>query len=106
AYQGYGRNLDLSFVNMLNRFATSGLKPFRTFFIDISPKEAEKRRKAARADTDRMESEDIDFYRKIRRGFLELTKQEPGRVIRIDGERNPAIIADEIWDYIRAIWNL
>lgn len=104
AYQGYGRNLDLSFVNMLNRFATSGLKPFRTFFIDISPVEAEKRRKAARAHTDRMESEDIEFYRKIRRGFLELKKQEPDRVVRIDGERPPAVIADEIWSYVREIW--
>ena len=37
AYQGFGRELDLKIVEMINHFATSRLQPYLTFFIDISP---------------------------------------------------------------------
>ena len=106
AYQGYGRKLDLSFVNSLNLFATSELKPYKTFFIDISPEEAEKRRKAAMFETDRIENEGVEFYKKIRNGFLELAKKEPERFISIDGDKSPDIIAGILWEIVIEIWDL
>jgi dTMP kinase len=106
AYQGFGRVLDLSFVNSLNLFATSQLKPYKTFFIDITPKEAEKRRKAAMFETDRIENEGVDFYKQIRDGFLKMVKNEPERFICIDGEQPPSIIADHLWENICYIWDL
>ncbi len=107
AYQGYGRNLDIEMVQKLNEFATSNLKPYRTFFIDISPEEAERRRiEKQKLEKDRMESEDIEFYRRIRNGFLSISKKEPQRFIIINGERSIEEIAADIWQQIRRIWKL
>ena len=55
AYQGYGRRLDLQVVRTVNYFATSHLQPYKTFFIDISAEEAEKRQKSKNLDKDRLE---------------------------------------------------
>lgn len=104
AYQGYGRNIDIDFVYRLNRFATSGLVPYRSFFIDISPETAESRRKQARTQSDRMESEGLDFYRKIREGFLKLAESEPERFVAIDGELPEQEISDQIWKELSEFW--
>lgn len=106
AYQGYGRGLDLSVVQMLNRFATSGLVPYRTFFIDISPEEAERRWRNTRQPGDRLESGGREFFRRIREGFLMLCESEKHRFLRIDGERPPEEIAADIWNHLRPLWNL
>lgn len=104
AYQGYGRNIDMDFVHRLNRFATSGLLPYRTFFIDISPEEAEKRRLKIGTQLDRLESEGVEFYRKIREGFLKLAAAEPERIVRIDGELDEQKISEQIWKVLAEIW--
>lgn len=112
AYQGYGRNIDINFVDELNRFATSGLTPFKTFFIDITPEEAEKRRKLlssmkdSRSKKDRMESENMEFYDRIRQGFLKLAENEPGRIVRINGELPQDQIAENIWNILSQFWPL
>ena len=106
AYQGYGRGLDIDFVKKLNRFATGGLLPFKTFFIDISPQEAEKRRQQAGLHQDRLEIGGIPFYQKVREGFLHIAAEEPERFVTISGERPIADIANEIWQHIEQIWNL
>ena len=87
AYQGYGRNLDISFVEMLNRFATSGLLPYKTYFIDISAEEAIRRREAAERKSDRLESESIRFYREIRQAYQRIAREFPERFITIPGEK-------------------
>lgn len=106
AYQGTGRELDMQMVKMLNQFATSGVKPYRTFFIDISPQEAENRRLLTGKSRDRLESGGIDFFIKVRESFLILCDQEPNRFVRIDGERSQQDIAADIWQHIRGIWSL
>ncbi len=106
AYQGYGRRLDLEAVKLLNRFATAGLKPYRTFFIDISVEEAERRGQQMGRGRDRLESGGRDFFQRVRQGFLKLCKEETERFVRIDGERPMDIIAREIWEIVRKIWEL
>jgi dTMP kinase len=106
AYQGYGRNLDITFVTALNQFATSDLIPYRTFFIDILPEEAANRRKAAGRKSDRLESEHIQFYHAIREGYLELAQQHPERFIVVDGNRPVNQIAEDIWKEVLQIWEL
>ncbi len=105
-YQGYGRNLDIRFVNQLNRFATSGLTPYKTFLIDISPEEAYRRHQKARRRRDRLESEKISFYHAIREGFQKLCSEFPNRFIIINGEKSEEDVADEIWEHLRIIWHL
>ena len=106
AYQGFGRGLDLSFVNQLNHFATSGLVPHKTFLLSISPEEAARRRKSAGRANDRLESEHISFYRQIEQGYRQLAEDYSGRFITIPGAGSVENIAGEIKRQVFKIWNL
>ena len=83
AYQGYGRGLDIERINMLNNIATGGLKPDLTIVFDIDEQTSSER---VGKNKDRMESAGLEFFRKVRNGFLEISKQEPQRVKVIDSK--------------------
>lgn len=104
AYQGYGRRLDLSAVRTINHFATSNLQPFKTFFIDISAEQAEKRQKSKNLSKDRLENSGFEFFQVIRSGYLEMCQEEPERFIKIHGENETENIADEIWSHLSQFW--
>lgn len=74
AYQGYGRGLDLSLIERMNEIATSGRQPDLTFLLDLPAEKALERRGKVR---DRIEQEDLAFYRRVRTGYLELTRGDP-----------------------------
>ncbi len=101
AYQGYGRGIDLEVVNTLNRFATNGLVPYKTFFIDITPETAMARQTGER---DRLEGGGMAFYTRVREGFLRIAREEPQRFVIVDGERPVEAIAREIWEWVAKIW--
>ncbi len=92
AYQGYGRGLDLELIRQLNDAATEGRKPDITFLIDLPAELALSRRPG---EGDRIEGEDLEFYRRVRRGYLELTRGDR-RVVVIDGRRSVQEIASEV----------
>ena len=96
AYQGYGRGLDLDLIRRLNEAATCGTVPDVTFLIDV-PAEFTLRRKADRGD--RIEVESIEFHRRVRRGFLELTEGDP-TVHVLDGTRSIEEIADAVAQHL------
>ncbi len=77
AYQGYGRKLDLDRINMLNNIATSGLTPNMTIVFDIDIETSMNR---VGKNKDRMESEGLEFHKRVRNGYLEIAKKEPNRV--------------------------
>ena len=77
AYQGYGRGLDIERINMLNNLATSGLKPDLTIVLDVDVETSMQR---VGKEKDRMESAGIEFFKRVRNGFLEIAKKEPDRV--------------------------
>ena len=77
AYQGYGRGLDLEQIHKLNNIATSGLKPDLTIVLDVDLETSQAR---VGKEKDRMESAGIEFFQKVRQGFLEIAKNEPTRV--------------------------
>ena len=82
AYQGYGRGVDLDRINMLNDIATSGMKPDLTFVFDIDIETSMSR---VGKEQDRMESAGIEFFKRVRQGYLEIAKAEPERVKLLDG---------------------
>jgi len=97
AYQGYGRGLHHGGVKSINTIATSGLMPKKTFFIDIPVQEMYKRRTESHQEIDRMEMSNEDFYNRVRDGYIELAKDEPGRFVTIDGRQPIDAIHDVIW---------
>jgi len=85
AYQGYGRGLDIPWIETLNEKATQGILPEVTFLLDINPDLARQRAKKK----DRIEREEIDFHQRVRQGYLELAKLHPERIKIMSGEGSP-----------------
>ena len=85
AYQGYGRGLDIKRINMLNNIATGGRKPDLTFVFDIDVETSMKR---VGSEKDRMESAGMEFFNRVRNGYLEIAKQEPERVKVVNAARS------------------
>ena len=96
-YQGIGRNLALDPVNQINRFAVGNVMPDLTIVLDVPTKVSLQRIRQRATDLpDRMERENIDFYEKIRAGYLVLAKGMPNRFVVIDGTLKPDQIARKI----------
>lgn len=95
AYQGYGRGLDLDFVDDLNRRATDGLRPNLTVLLDLDPAEG-LRRVAGRGAEDRLEREDLAFHQRVREGFLSQARRDPSWQI-VDASRSAGEVADRVW---------
>src|SRR5688572_29021383 len=85
-YQGVARNLSMDPVNQINHFAVGSVLPHLTIVIDV-PTEVSLARIRQRASDlpNRMERENIDFYTKVREGYLVLAKGLPERFVVIDG---------------------
>jgi dTMP kinase len=101
AYQGYGRGLELDFLEDLNRLCTGGLKPDVTLLLDIDPGEAQHRRQ--KETPDRLEREGLDFQTRIRDGYLELWSKEPERIKRLDAKHSPAELVGEAMRIIQSL---
>lgn len=94
-YQGYGRGLDPVELRKWNDFATGGLAPDVTFLLDIDPAQG----LARIASKDRLDSEPLDFHKRIRDGFLAEAAQTPRRWVILDASRPPA----EVLEAARAV---
>lgn len=85
AYQAFGRGINLRFVEELQHFVIGKAIPDLTIFIDTPIDEIVKRKAAVKKiQLDRIERSDIDFYKKVRDGYIYLSKKEK-RFHVIDG---------------------
>ncbi len=96
AYQGFGRGYSLNILKQLNNFA-SDLLPSKTFLIDINVECAFERLKKSGKKGDRLENNSINFFNKIREGYLTLASSNPSRIKILQGEKS----IQEIFDVIR-----
>ena len=96
-YQGYGRGLDLTAIEMVNNMATQGLKPDLVIFLDISPEQGLARKRSLK---DRFELEDLSFHRRVREGYLKMAAAEPDRWLVIDASLPKGKITEIIWDKV------
>ncbi len=88
AYQGYGRGINLDSVKAIQNFAIGEAIPNITFFIDLPLDEIEKRREKFGANNlDRIELSESNFYKRVRNGYLEMSKLEP-RFKVVDGTKS------------------
>ena len=101
AYQGYGRGLDLDLIGNLDRLVTGGMRPGLTVLLDIDASAGLARargrnsRQGLEAEA-RFENERLPFHQRVRRGYLELAKQEPGRFRVVDASPQPEEIQREV----------
>ena len=111
AYQGYGRGLDLDFVNHLNDIATGKLSPDLTILITVDPKVGLIRASKTSKDDgfsdegDRLEQENLAFHKRVLNGYLEIAKANESRFLVIDGEDTPENIHQKIIDRFEKLIN-
>lgn len=98
-YQGYANDISDEAVMSITNFATNGLTPAVTFFLDIDPVEAFKR-KGGRDEGDRIEERDIDYHNKVREGYLNLCKKEE-RFVKLDATKTPQELLDEVVEILK-----
>ncbi len=102
-YQGIARNLAADPVNQINRFAVGNVMPDLTIVIDVPEDVSLARLKQRASDLpDRMERENIGFYKKVREGYLVLAKGMPERFIVVDGTKTVDAIEKKIWTEVQA----
>ena len=93
AYQGYGRGMDLAWIEQLAAAVHGDLQPDRTLLLDL-PVEVGLSRARGRSGVaaDRFEAEKSEFFERVRQGYLAIALQEPERVRVIDaGLALPAV---------------
>ena len=106
AYQSFGRKIPLDFVEKLQSFVIGKAIPEITFFLDIPIKEVIARKsKVKKMDLDRIETSKIDFYKRVREGYLYLSEKEK-RFCKIDGtltiEESHEIIINKVEELKKA----
>lgn len=92
AYQGYGRGLDLEWIETLNMHACHNRKPDITILLDIDVHVGLQRAIKVSGTQDRFESEKVEFMEKVRQGFLTIAEKEPNRFICINVEHEIEVI--------------
>jgi dTMP kinase len=102
AYQGGGRGIDLSRIQILEDWVQQGLKPNLTLLFDIDI-EAGLRRASNRSEADRFEQEEISFFERIRKCYLERAKNEPERFRVIDASQSLEHVKQQIQDVLKAL---
>lgn len=95
AYQGYGRGADLDELRSLIRFATGGLVPDLTLLMDIDVLQGLKRR-SDDGDINRLDAMTVDFYQRVRQGYLSLAAAEPARWVIVNANQTQAQVAEDI----------
>jgi dTMP kinase len=101
-YQGVGRKIDSGPVHMINTFAVGQLVPDVTVVIDVPAEQGFERIRHRVSDMpDRKESESIEFYKKVREGYLMLAKALVERFVIIDGTQEPDAVEKNIWRSLR-----
>jgi dTMP kinase len=101
AYQGFGRGIDREMISQLQAIATGGLRPDRTFLLDVSIATALQRLADRPGKADRLDGEDAAFMRRTREGYQTILEAEPDRVIRIDAGISPAEVHSQIICYLK-----
>jgi dTMP kinase len=94
AYQGYGLGLDLDALRAITRFATGGLAPDLTFYVDVPAEVGLARRQ--RGETNRLDQKDVAYHTRVRNGYLELARAEPQRFVIVDGTRAIDLVQQDI----------
>ncbi|MEW6109096.1 MAG: dTMP kinase [Nitrospirota bacterium] len=99
AYQGYGRGIDLELIDSIDMISTGRLRPDITILLDIDVEKGLQRNMEINKN-DRLELEDINFHKNVRKGFINIAAKEPDRVKLIDCSDSIEVVHTKIVDII------
>lgn len=107
AYQGYGLGYPVDQIAAINHFATGGLRPGRTYLLDVPVEVGLNRVHQRRSgELDRIEQKHTAYHVNVRNGFLAIAKREPERFYRIDATQSAEIVFSTIRSDMMQIFSL
>ena len=98
AYQCYGKGLSEDFVKYIHE-KSNLLSPDLTFYMDITAEAS--RARIDNRELDRMECESLDFFNRVRSGYLEIADSNPDRIIVLDAELSMEDLQNKILNEVR-----
>jgi dTMP kinase len=104
AYQGYGRGMDLDWIEQLAAAIHGDLQPDCTLLLDL-PVEVGLRRARGRSGmaADRFEAETVEFFERVRQGYLALARHEPERVRVIDASLALPAVTEQVTTVLESL---
>jgi len=111
AYQGYGQGLELETLRVITAFATGGLQPDLTIYLDLPVEMGLRRRRGMVTENhigghagqlplfakwDRLDMKEVEFHRRVQRGYEKLMEAEPQRWFKVDAELSVEQIQDTV----------
>lgn len=100
AYQGATGGVPAPVISALERLTLHGVMPNLTIVLDIPVEEGLARMARRRGAPDRFESQDISQHERIRKAFLDIAEEEPGRCVVIDARKPEALVAEDVWEAV------
>ncbi len=104
AYQGGGRDLGIESVTTINQFATKGVMPTATVYLDIRPEVGLQRIQENRQDEiNRLDVEALSFHQRVTDAYHQLAAQYPERFLIINAEQDLADVITDTWTALMPI---
>jgi len=101
AYQGYGHGLDLEALRQVLRFATGGLLPDLTVYLDLDPRIGLERRRRGRLlmseDWNRLDEKELVYHQRVQAGYEALIAEQPQRWLRISANEPIEAVHAQLW---------
>jgi dTMP kinase len=110
-YQGYARGIDKEMIRGLHRLVCDNLQPDLTLLFDLDPRVGLDRawRRINKTDScnaeSRFEQEALSFHQRVRDGYLDLARLEPGRIRIVNAENDPDRIAHDVTIILKSLRN-
>lgn len=95
AYQGHGRRLLSPVFSRMVDYAADHLQPDLTLLLDLDPRTA-LTRVGGRGEVNRLDRETLAFHTRVRRGYRELARRTPRRIMIVDAKPSEDEVAEQI----------
>jgi len=105
AYQGYGRKLGAERIAELNAFAINGAIPDLTILLDIPVGVGMKRRSKSLKAKDRLDLQQVEFYERVHKGYLDRARKYPKQYLIVDATKSIEHVSLRIWKVVQDALN-
>jgi dTMP kinase len=106
AYQGAGRGLARETIRRIDAIVLDDFHPDLTLMLDLDIETGLGRAGKRGAAESRFENFDRDFHERLRQGFLDIARRDPGRCVVVDAAQNEDAVAAAIWDAVARRFDL
>lgn len=102
AYQGHARGIGMEEVAAINQFATEGLTPDLTLYLDVDAEVGLNRiaDKNSNRTHDRLELEEVTFHEKVREAYHQLVKENSERFVTVDASQSQEAVLQDCWHIV------